>query len=112
MSDIWVLTITYGPRATQDSLFYKTEARAKDQQNVAFDGGVFEDDFANVVNVLGAIQGVRLSSMEKSLEVQLEQAIMSARSQAAAQRRASADKSITLGGGLPVADQRMLPFQR
>jgi len=113
MADIFVVTVTYGPRATQDSLFFKTlDSAASVRDAIAVDGNVrgFSDDFGNKLTVFEEVQSVRLSNMEKSLDVQIEQSIWHARAQAKTQRLASSDPVLKLGGGLPVAGGNISPF--
>jgi hypothetical protein len=111
MADIFVVTVTYGPRATQDSLFFKTLAAAQTAEGQFCEGAlVSPDDFGNNLSVFGELQSVRLSHMEKSLDVQIEQSIWHARAQAKTQRLASADPVLKLGGGLPVAGGNITPF--
>ena len=111
MADIFVVTVTYGPRATQDSLFFKTLAAAQTAER-HFIGGVTSssDDFGNTLWVPSELQSVRLSHMEKSLDVQIEQSIWHARAQAKTQRLASSDPVLKLGGGLPLATGNIRPF--
>lgn len=111
MADIFVVTVTYGPRATQDSLFFKTLAAAQTAEGQFCEGAtVSSDDFGNTLSVFGELQSVRLSNMEKSLDVQIEQSIWHARAQAKTQRLASSDPVLKLGGGLPLATGNIQPF--
>jgi hypothetical protein len=111
LADIFVVTVTYGPRATQDSLFFKTLAAAQTAEGQFCEGALASpDDFGSSLSVFGELQSVRLSHMAKSLDVQIEQSIWHARAQAQTQRLAAADPVLKLGGGLPVAHGSILPF--
>ena len=116
MADIFVVTFTYGRRATQDSLFFKTLAAAQTAATEIAEGQfctsfiTLSDDFGNTLWVITELHSVRLSNMEKSLDVQIEQSIWHARAQAKTQRLASSDPVLKLGGGLPLATGNTQPF--
>lgn len=101
MTEIHVITVTHGPVGTQESFFYKTEKKAKDQFDTApltSEVLMFKDDFGNEGYINGIIHAIRLSNMEKSLEIQIEQTLMNARAQAKASRAAQSDTVLQLAG--------------
>jgi len=114
MTEIHVLTITHGPMATQESFFYKTKDRAREQR-VAFETSQpgefdFEDDFGNAGMIASTVHSVRQSNMELSLALQGEQSLIQAREQAKLQRRAQSDPTLNLTGGAPLG--AVTPFPK
>lgn len=104
--DIFVVTVTYGPNGTRDSFFYKDRQAATKVFNEFTESLALtlSDDFGNIGSFdSGAVHGIRLSDMAKSFDAEIEQSLLQAQAQAKAQRRASADPALRLGGGMPVS---------
>ena len=112
MTDIFVLTITHGPRATPESFFFKSLKAINAQYDLFISesvGGIVEDDYGNVGWIASDVHSVRISNMERSMEVQMEQGLMTARAQAKGQRLAAADPTLKLGG---MQAGQVMPFGR
>ena len=112
MNDIYVLTVTYGPAGTQTSLFFRDRAKAEQYlepaaEEPAFLGGVDDlgsrlliDDFGSRLLVTDLIS-IGVTSMEQSLNVQVEQTVLQQAAQAKAQRRVAAIPSLGRPVGVP-----------
>lgn len=92
---MFALTITYGPKATQDSLFYKTSESAGVARDTLFTltSSTLADDFGSEFFLPEGVEihSIRLSDIDKSLDASVEQSLSQMRAQAKSQQRASSD---------------------
>ena len=102
MSDIFVIAINYGPNGAVENFFYKSRLVAQKQLDEFghLDGYTLVDDFGTEGRVVGEVHSVRLYSMEKAMDLQVENSIMQAKGQAKLQRRSAADPELKFGANI------------
>ncbi len=103
MNDIYVLTVTYGPAGTQTSLFFRDRAKAEKYLEPAAEEPAFMevvDDFGSRL-LVADLTSIGVTSMEQSLNVQVEQTVLQQAAQAKAQRRVAAIPSLGRPAGVP-----------
>lgn len=99
------LTITYGPTATQDTMYFKTRAAAIEARDAFGFGGAdacVEDDYGNQLSVFGEVHSMRVFEIEAALDAAAEQHLASMRAQAKAQQKANSDPMLRLVGSAGV----------
>ena len=106
---MFALTVTYGPRATQDTLYFKTRDAAEVARMTALTDAhaSLDDDFGKFLHVFGDVLSLCLFSIEKALDISAEQSLMGMRAQAKAQQRANSDPMLKLLGGAVGGGQMM-----
>lgn len=115
VASITVLTVgiaSKGGPILEQHLFYKTREEAENalkylsETDVGDSHYAIDDDFGTTLSFADG-EFVRLSDMEKSLDLQVEQGLLQARAQARAQQRAAQDPTLALlnaaGGASPPA---------
>ena len=98
---MFALTVTYGPRATQDTLYFKTQDAADMVRVTALTDphASLDDDFGKSLHVFGDVHSLCTFSIEKALDISAEQSLMGMRAQAKAQQKANSDPMLRLLGG-------------